>query len=171
MHDPRHSIKTASSTENQHHLVSNALIFLERMKPLREPAKFWMVGVDEPGPTKSSILSEITTNNGDEDDWKSFFDEPYATERASSSRSRPPMLNVSRAMHSVAAQQARLSACWISLLPVLTTSPELSARALTVVHASITSEFRQAAKLMDWVSACVDYGEFINVLDVSRQII
>ena len=55
--------------------------------------------------------------------------------------------------------RSQFSACWLALLPMLSSSSSLSARALVVLHRGVMPRMNQPLRLMDWVAGCVDYGK------------
>jgi hypothetical protein len=57
--------------------------------------------------------------------------------------------------------RTQISSCWLSLLPVLSTSSSLSARALAVLHRGVMPHMNQPLRLMDWVAGCVDHGDIV----------
>jgi hypothetical protein len=136
--------------------ISNVLAILERMTALRQQPQFWLQGLE----IISAPIGENheNVNNDDmDDDWRTFFDDQPAAAIVPSLRSKSRKVRAHTAFGSHFSHQTRISACWTSLMPFLTSSAEFSARALTILHV-VTPEFRQPFMLMDWISGCVDYG-------------
>lgn len=146
----RYSLRTATPPTLGD--VSNALSILERMLPLRQPPQFWLQGLD-----MSSGENHEYADDDREDDWRmSFFDDRPAAPIGPILGPKSRKLRA-QTLGCQFSHQARVSACWMSLIPFLS-SMELSVRALGILHAIITPESRQSYMVMDWVSGCVDYG-------------
>lgn len=148
----RHLFKTATGGNPVNVSVSNVLAILEHMSPLREPPQFWLQTLALGDETPPNVEGEDV-----EDDWRTFFDGKLTADISPNPKTNSRRLPIHSALGSHFSHQARISACWTSLIPLLS-SPEPSARALAALHAVITPEFRQPFMLMDWVSGCVDHG-------------
>ena len=104
-----------------------------------------------------SELSESEPTTAGDDDWRKFFDD--VENRPSPSTSTPAKSMMRHIIHSPNAQEAHLAHCWVALTPALSSSTDLSARALEILHRMPLSSPRQTMMLMDWISSCIDYGK------------
>jgi U3 small nucleolar RNA-associated protein 19 len=112
------------------------------------------------GATQSSA-NETPDEQDEEDDWRAFFDAKPDEEVAGNTPAggRPSELSTHRALHSLQSHRAQFSAAWLAVLQHVKKSPEQSSRVLSILHRSILPHLIQPIQLMDWISACVDFGE------------
>ena len=115
----------------------------------------------------SDVEDPKTQNNeGDEDDWRKYFeDEPVPPEapKAKTPGVRLHQMNIHQSLHSLASHRAVFSRIWLALLPRLskaTDTEKLAVRVLNIMHRGILPHLTRPVLVMDWISACVDYGEF-----------
>jgi len=105
-------------------------------------------------------------NEGDEDDWRKYFeDEPAPPEapKAKEPGVRLHQMNIHQSLHSLASHRAVFSRIWLALLPRLsnaTDTERLAVRVLHIMHRAILPHLTRPVLVMDWVSVCVDYGGF-----------
>lgn len=97
--------------------------------------------------------------NEDEDDWRTYFEAPEPTASALTSRTpRSHKLSTLQSLHSLQSHRAQFTACWLALLPHLSSSMPLSLRALNILHHGVMPHLTRPLRLMDWVANCVDFG-------------
>ena len=108
-------------------------------------------------------------NDGENDDWRKFFDDEPATAgdgKAKSSGVRLHKMTIHQSLHSLSSHRAVFTRAWLTLLPRLSVSGNvektkaLAARALNLMHRGVIPHLTRAILAMDWISACVDMGMF-----------
>jgi len=117
---------------------------------------------DATQPSAKEILDEI-----EDDDWRAFFDSKPEEEvqENSGNEGRASELSTHEALHSLQSHRSQFSAAWLAVLQHVKKSPEQSSRVLSILHRSILPHLLQPIQLMDWISACVDFGK-LAVLQV-----
>ncbi|KAF8708010.1 CBF/Mak21 family, partial [Rhizoctonia solani] len=167
------SYKDTNSVPPQ--VVENLLSFLERLKTMPTEAAelnaYWIIelGTKPPktphGPNPPGDEPEEPTP-ADQDDWRTFFDDAPSAKSATpkSNQARVHTLSTHQCLHSLSSHRAQFSACWMTLLPHIASSPSLAARALTVLHRGVMPHMDKPVRLMDWVGGCVDFGGSIGLL-------
>jgi U3 small nucleolar RNA-associated protein 19 len=127
------------------------------------------------GVTRSS--ADDTADEKEDDDWRVFFNsqpEEDVQER-SGTEGRASELSTHEALHSLQSHRSQFSAAWLAVLHHVKKSPDQSSRVLSILHRSILPHFLQPIQLMDWISACVDFGESMifhagHVFNISRWV-
>ncbi|KAH7889576.1 CBF/Mak21 family-domain-containing protein [Phlebopus sp. FC_14] len=107
-----------------------------------------------------------------EDDWRKFFDEePTANDvkKTAAVRGRAHQLTFHQSLHSLQAHRAVFTKMWLSFLPLLSSTSsganrEFTIRALNIMHRGVLPHLTRPILVMDWVSACVDYGGSVGLL-------
>ncbi|KAF8679491.1 CBF/Mak21 family [Rhizoctonia solani] len=167
------SYKDTNSVPPQ--VVENLLSFLERLKTMPTEAAelnaYWIIelGTKPPktphGPNPPGDEPEEPTP-ADQDDWRTFFDDAPSAKSATpkSNQARLHTLSTHQCLHSLSSHRAQFSACWMTLLPHIASSPSLAARALAVLHRGVMPHMDKPVRLMDWVGGCVDFGGSIGLL-------
>ncbi|ELU43204.1 ribosome biogenesis protein Noc4 [Rhizoctonia solani AG-1 IA] len=167
------SYKDTNSVPPQ--VVENLLSFLERLKTMPTEAAelnaYWIIelGTKPPktphGPNPPGDEPEEPTP-ADQDDWRTFFDDAPSAKSATpkSNQARVHTLSTHQCLHSLSSHRAQFSACWMTLLPHIASSPSLAARALAVLHRGVMPHMDKPVRLMDWVGGCVDFGGSIGLL-------
>jgi U3 small nucleolar RNA-associated protein 19 len=97
----------------------------------------------------------------EEDDWRAYFDEPDSSKAGPSGvkERRASKVPIHEALHSVKAHRVQFTYAWLSLLRYIKNSPQLSSRVLAILHRAIMPHLTRPVLLMDWIVACVDFGE------------
>ncbi|KAF9500605.1 CBF-domain-containing protein [Pleurotus eryngii] len=132
---------------------------------------------DDDGPPKRE-----DGEDEEDDDWRKFFDEPADDGEGSASKSksgggaRVYKMNVHQSLHSLASNRAVFTRAWLTLLPRLsepggTSTKVLVTRALNVMHRGVLPHLTRAVLVMDWISACVDYGGSVGLLALNALFI
>lgn len=106
-------------------------------------------------------------NEDEQDDWKKFFDdEPNAkhTKKAAGVQGRTHQLTFHQSLHSLQAHRAVFTRTWLTLLPHLSSVPTSAnrmymTRALNIMHRGVLPHLTRPILIMDWISACVDFGK------------
>ncbi|GAB1518716.1 Maturation and nuclear export of 40S ribosomal subunits interacting protein [Rhizoctonia solani] len=167
------SYKDTNSVPPQ--VVENLLSFLERLKTMPTEAAelnaYWIIelGTKPPktphGPNPPGDEPEEPTP-ADQDDWRTFFDDAPSAKSATPkcNQARVHTLSTHQCLHSLSSHRAQFSACWMTLLPHIASSPSLAARALAVLHRGVMPHMDKPVRLMDWVGGCVDFGGSIGLL-------
>ncbi|QRW19528.1 ribosome biogenesis protein [Rhizoctonia solani] len=167
------SYKDTNSVPPQ--VVENLLSFLERLKTMPTEAAelnaYWIIelGTKPPktphGPNPPGDEPEEPTP-ADQDDWRTFFDDAPSAKSATpkSNQARVHTLSTHQCLHSLSSHRAQFSACWMTLLPHIASSPSLAARALAVLYRGVMPHMDKPVRLMDWVGGCVDFGGSIGLL-------
>lgn len=160
------------------HITENFLSILERLKRFpseRSDIKEWWISQlgKKPDPLKSSKGSpagegeeDYGIPEGDEDDWRKFFDVPEHTDKNTKTGPGPRLhrMTVHQSLYSVQSNRAVFSRAWMTLLPRLTRSGDievtkaLAARVLNVMHGGVMPRLTRPVLIMDWIGSCVDYG-------------
>ncbi|KAI0781283.1 CBF-domain-containing protein [Trametes elegans] len=161
-------------------LPSNLLSILERLttfptKP-SELNTWWVeeLGTKPPKPKRSASDEDEeepgSDGEGEEDDWRKFFDEPAAapTEKKGVT-ARVHTLTIHQSLHSLAAHKAVFTRAWLALLPQLSRGPTEttkahSLRVLNVLHRGVIPHLTRPILIMDWVSSSVDHGGTVGLL-------
>ena len=180
------SLSTALSTfvsthpvDTHPHVAENFLSILERLKRFpseRSDIKEWWISElgKKPVPPKSSKGSLVDEGEeddpdlpeGDEDDWRNFFDEPEPTDKNKKTAPNPRLyrMTVHQSLHSLQSHRAVFSRAWMTLLPRLSRSGDIDAtktlatRVLNVMHGVVMPRLTRPVLVMDWIGSCVDYG-------------
>lgn len=99
------------------------------------------------------------------DDWRKYFDEEPTrpeTPKAKTPGVRLHQMTVHQSLHSLASHRAVFTRTWLALLPHLSKSKDaekLAVRVLNIMHRGILPHLTRPVLVMDWISACVDYGK------------
>ena len=164
--------------ESHPHVAENFLSILERLKRFpgeRSDIKEWWIPQlgKKPAPLKSSKGSVVDEDEeepevpeGDDDDWRKYFDEPESTDKNKKTGPNPRLhkMTVHQSLHSLQSHKAVFSRAWMVLLPRLSRSGDveatkaLAARVLNVIHGGVMPRLTRPVLIMDWIGACVDYG-------------
>ncbi|KIL00929.1 hypothetical protein PAXRUDRAFT_821133 [Paxillus rubicundulus Ve08.2h10] len=118
-------------------------------------------------------------DQGEEDDWRKFFDEePNAEDmkKAVGIKGRTHQLNFHQSLHSLQAHRAVFTQTWLSFLPYLSsvstsTNRAFTARALNIMHRGVLPHLTRPILVMDWISACVDFGGTVGLLALNALFI
>lgn len=145
-------------------LVENSLHLLEHLNSMPKSKSsiktFYISEFARPPDALQTGTSETMDEQDEEDDWRAYFDakpEEEAAKRITTDR-RASELSTYRALHSLQSHRAQFSAAWVAVLQHVKKSSEQSSRVLSILHRSILPHFIQPPRLMDWISACVDFG-------------
>lgn len=111
-------------------------------------------------------------NEDEEDDWKKFFDdEPNAKQvkKVVGVQGRTHQLTFHQSLHSLQAHRAVFTRTWLTFLPRLSSvsinaNRTLTTRALSVMHRGVLPHLTRPILVMDWISACVDFGKWCHEL-------
>lgn len=164
------------------HVAENLLSILERLNKFpadRSNINQWWIprlGKKPPPlkPSKRSVAHEPEEEEepdipeGDEDDWRKFFEEPEHTDKGKKTGSNPRLhkMTVHQSLHSLQSHKAVFSRAWMSLLPRLSRTGDveatkaLAARVLNIMHGAVMPRLTRPVLTMDWIGSCVDYGPF-----------
>ncbi|KAG8217601.1 CBF/Mak21 family-domain-containing protein, partial [Butyriboletus roseoflavus] len=171
-----------SSTDHPN-LLGNLLSIMEKLTTFpTDPSELnaWWVeelGKKPPKP-KNGKADEIDGEDeelrdvGDEDehnDWKKFFDEePNAKhiKKVDGVQGRTHQLTFHQSLHSLQAHRAMFTRTWLTFLPHLSTSSNrvFTTRALNIMHRGVLPHLTRPILVMDWISACVDFGGTVGLL-------
>lgn len=160
--------------------AANLLSILEALKTFptgeAELNAWWIseLGADPPKPKRSTAPGDEESDDegaaqqdGDEEDWRKFFDDeptPKERKRMKGPGVRLNQLTTHQSLHSLASHKAVFTKCWLVLLPrlsegnVLVTSKSLVMRTLNVMHQGVLPHLTRPILIMDWIGGCVDYG-------------
>ena len=153
------------------HLPENLLSILERLTTMPTDAfevnEFWIPSFTSTPPSTTLRPQEDTEVVEAEDDWRTFFDSPVPSmlptpPSRNGQSQRVYRLSTHQCLHSLASHRAQFTVCWMALLPHLSTSKALSARALNFLHRGVMPHLTKPLRLMDWIGGCVDSG--MNIL-------
>ncbi|KLO13713.1 CBF-domain-containing protein [Schizopora paradoxa] len=181
-------------------VVANAIAILEKLQNIPKPSsKSVLDGLDgnnfwvECLATVPKRSKDAEKDDGDdeeddkaeddaeEDDWRKFFDEDtkptISTGKTPARRHRRVhAMNIHEQLHSIQAHRAVFTKCWLTLLPLLSTSQSkthgdkadprdaLVIRVLDIMHHSILPHLTRPILVMDWIAGCVDYGGIVGLL-------
>lgn len=103
----------------------------------------------------------------EQSDWKKFFDEePNAkhVKKVVGVQGRTHQLTFHQSLHSLQAHRAVFTRTWLTFLSHLSsvsTSANriFTTRALNVMHRGVLPHLTRPILVMDWVGACVDFGQ------------
>jgi len=192
------SLSTFVSThpvDTHPHIAENLLSILENLKRFpseRSDIKEWWIPElgKKPVPLRSfkgSLVDEGEEDDpdvpdGDEDDWRKFFDEPEPTDKNKKTGPNPRLhrMTVHQSLHSLQSHRAVFSRAWMTLLPRLSRSGDVEAtkilatRVLNVMHGAVMPRLTRPVLIMDWIGSCVDYGtspppSYLRGSDVYRR--
>lgn len=170
------------------HVAENFLSILERLKRFptdRSDIKEWWIpqlGKKPlpPKPSKGSVPDQDEEEEpeileGDEDDWRKFFEEPESTNKNKKTGPNPRLhkMTVHQSLHSLQSHRAVFSRAWMVLLPRLSRTGDveatkaLAARVLNIMHGGLMPRLTRPVLIMDWIGSCVDYGSFFLFSDLS----
>jgi U3 small nucleolar RNA-associated protein 19 len=162
--------------ETHPHVAQNFLSVLERLKLFpserSDIREWWILELGKkPVPLKFQKYSlgnekDLEDPEGDEDDWRKFFDEPEPTGKSKETGPNPRLhkMTVHQSLHSLQSHRAVFSRAWMTLLPRLSRSGDieatktLAARVLNVMHGGVMPRLTRPVLIMDWIGSCVDYG-------------
>ncbi|KAF5350257.1 hypothetical protein D9758_007810 [Tetrapyrgos nigripes] len=182
---------TATSVQNQPFMPMNLLSILEGLKTFptqtSELNSWWVPELGQK-PPKTKKASKEDSNDSDEeevenqdtdDDWRKFFDEPEAkgTSKPKGPIGRVHTLTIHQSLHHLPSHRAVFTRAWLTLLPKLTVPHDLEAtrslamRALNVMHRGVMPHLTRPVLVMDWIGACVDYGEAVGLLALNALFI
>jgi len=111
-------------------------------------------------------------NEDEQDDWKRFFDdEPNAKQmkKVVGVQGRTHQLTFHQSLHSLQAHRAVFTRTWLTFLPHLSsistnTNRAFTTRALNIMHGGVLPHLTRPILVMDWISACVDFGGTVGLL-------
>lgn len=186
---PCNSTLLSTYSKSEHLNVSeNLLSFLERLTTFPTDSSelnSWLVEELGARPPKAKVSNDDDdddvdeteqpekTTDGDEDDWRKFFEDEVTTEPKSADPKRPSVrlhkLTIHQSLHSLASHKAMFTRTWLALLPLLSVgsdeqSKASTTRALNVMHRGVMPHLTRAVLVMDWVANCVDYGGTVGLL-------
>ena len=162
------------------HVAENFLTILERLKRFpgeRSDINQWWIPQlgRKPEPLKLSKGSppnegeeeDPEVPEGEDDDWRRFFDEPEPTDKSKKTGLSPRLykMTVHQSLHSLQSHRAVFSRAWMSLLPRLSRGGDIEAtkalavRVLNVMHGGVMPRLTRPVLIMDWIGSCVDYGK------------
>ncbi|KXN84634.1 hypothetical protein AN958_12234 [Leucoagaricus sp. SymC.cos] len=189
----RESVTLLNAHPTHSTLPLNLLSILERLTTFpTEPAELnaWWVSEMGTAPPKSKQSkvsgngdasdseaedpdANKSTNDGEDgDDWRKYFeDEPTPPEvpKAKTPGIRLHQMTVHQSLHSLASHRAVFTRTWLALLPRLSKTrtkdaEKLVVRVLNIMHRGILPHLTRPVLVMDWISACVDYGGSVGLL-------
>lgn len=98
----------------------------------------------------------------EETDWRAYFDEPDPSKAGPTEvkERRPSKVPIHEALHSVKAHRVQFTSAWLSFLRYIRNSPQFSSRVLAILHRNVMPHLTRPVLLMDWIVACVDFGEY-----------
>jgi U3 small nucleolar RNA-associated protein 19 len=176
------SLITTASISDHPDLPANLLIILEGLNTFpteKEELNAWWVselGTKPPKPKPSKKTSATADDSSDEepdkgedddDDWRKFFDEDTTSKDSDKPRkpgARLHKLTIHQSLHSLPSHKAVFTRAWLALLPKLSAAPDvstsknLSLRALNVMHRGVMPHLTRPVLIMDWVGGSVDHG-------------
>ncbi|EKM82438.1 hypothetical protein AGABI1DRAFT_68058 [Agaricus bisporus var. burnettii JB137-S8] len=120
---------------------------------------------------------EGSDNDDDDDDWRKYFEEEPAapeTPKAKAPGVRLHQMTIHQSLHSLASHRAVFTRTWLLLLSRLSKSEDgdkLAVRVLNIMHRGILPHLTRPVLVMDWVSACVDYGGAVGLLALNALFI
>ncbi len=194
------NIRTLLSAHPHHPILPlNLLSILERLTTFpTEPSEInaWWVaelGTPPPKPKRSKTigghsdsdredeperkdLNEKDNEDEGDDDWRKYFeDEPAPPEapKAKAPGIRLHQMTVHQSLHSLASHRAVFTRTWLTLLPRLSqhkNAEKLAVRVLNIMHRGILPHLTRPVLIMDWIGACVDYGESLRTVHPSRPV-
>jgi U3 small nucleolar RNA-associated protein 19 len=158
-----------SANPNRPYVPANLLSILERLTTfptnVAEINSWWVeeLGTKPPKPKVEQGDQEVSDDENmedDLDDWRKFFDDQdkSSTSSGTAPKARLHKLSIHQSLHSLASHRTVFTRTWLTLLPRLQSSKELSARALNVMHRGVMPHLTRPVLVMDWVGACVDFG-------------
>ena len=106
-------------------------------------------------------------NEDEQDDWRKFFDdEPNSKnmKKVVGVQGRTHQLTFHQSLYSLQAHRAVFTRTWLTFLPHLSSistsaSRVLTTRALSIMHRGVLPHLTRPILVMDWISACVDFGK------------
>ena len=131
--------------------------------------EFWMPSFAKTPPKAfAPPRTEEADEEEAEDDWRTFFDTPEPSAGSTTAVSkgqnqRTYRLSTHQSVHSLASNRSQFTLCWMALLPRLSSSADLSARALKFLHRGVMPHLNKPVRLMDWIGGCVDFGKHLIV--------
>ncbi|KAH7913993.1 CBF/Mak21 family-domain-containing protein [Hygrophoropsis aurantiaca] len=166
------------------HLLNNLFSIMEKLTTfpteVSELNAWWVeeLGAKPPKPkrTKSSAVEEDaemeSSDEDDADDWRKFFDEDTTAKDSAKStgiKGRLHKLTFHQSLHSLQAHRAVFTRLWLTFLPHLSSESNssnraLSTRALNIMHRGVLPHLTRPVLVMDWISACVDFGGTVGLL-------
>lgn len=169
-------------------LPHNLLTILERLDTFPtekgELNSWWVseMGTKPPKPKGASKKGDEADSSGDEaesqdegdeDDWRKFFDEePDAKDaKPQGPGARLHRLTIHQSLHALASHRAVFTRAWLALLPRLSVTGDgkaLTMRVLNVMHRGVLPHLTRPVLVMDWVGASVDYG-LLRITYLSNQ--
>ncbi|KAG5722668.1 hypothetical protein E4T56_gene14457 [Termitomyces sp. T112] len=179
------TLLNSTSPQTSPKLPHNLLAILECLKTFptekSEINSWWVseMGAKPPKPKRvskkggevaSSEDEKEPQNEGDEDDWRKFFDEePVAKDdKLQGPGARLHKLTIHQSLHALASHRAVFTRAWLSLLPRLSIIEKdgkaLTTRALNIMHRGVIPHLTRPVLVMDWVGASVDYGGTVGLL-------
>lgn len=172
-------------TKNLPDLAENLLALLEQLHAFPTEGSdlnaWWVseLGTKPPSPKAYKGVQELTEGgdaeedgpDGDDDDWRKFFDEPPLSSgkaKSTGPTARLHKMTVHQSLHSLASHRAVFSRAWLALLPRLSEASQedvekrnmLAVKALNVMHRGVLPHLTRPVMIMDWIGSCVDYGNF-----------
>ncbi|KAF9246432.1 CBF/Mak21 family-domain-containing protein [Melanogaster broomeanus] len=175
-------------------MLGNLLSIMERLTTFpTEPSELnaWWVeelGKKPPKPKSSktdgdaaqdSDIRDVDDEDEEEDDWRKFFDgEPNAkdTKKATGVKGRTYQLTFHQSLHSLQAHRAVFTRTWLSFFPHISsvstsTNRSFTTRALNIMHRGVLPHLTRPILVMDWISACVDFGGTVGLLALNALFI
>lgn len=177
------TVLTRTSPKDCLHILHNMLSIMEKLVTFpTEPFELnsWWVGeLGQRPPAPKSSRSDADTeeehdladNEEDTDDWRKYFDEDDDAKSTKSKaiKGRVHELNLHQALHSLQAHRAVFTRTWLSFLsrfPLASSEANrnLSVRVLNIMHRGVLPHLTRPVLVMDWISACVDFGGTVGLL-------
>ncbi|KAF9227820.1 CBF-domain-containing protein [Gyrodon lividus] len=187
------SVLSKHSPAEHPNVLGNLLSIMERLTTFpTEPSELNAWWVEELGKKPSKSRTSKTDGDyiqdeempdlddeGEEDDWKKFFDEePNAKDmkKAAGVKGRTHQLNFHQSLHSLQAHRAVFTRAWLNFLPHLSSvstsaNRTFTTRALNIMHRGVLPHLTRPMFVMDWISACVDFGGTVGLLALNALFI
>jgi U3 small nucleolar RNA-associated protein 19 len=108
---------------------------------------------------------ETKDTKDEEDDWRKYFEDEPAPPEAPMAKTpgvRLHQMTIHQSLHSLSSHRAVFTRTWLALLPRLSKAKDaekLVVRVLNIMHRELLPHFTRPVLVMDWIGACVDYGE------------
>ncbi|KAG6873375.1 hypothetical protein C0995_016484 [Termitomyces sp. Mi166 len=179
------TLLNSTSPKTAPNLPHNMLAILERLNTFPtekgELNSWWVseMGGKPPKPKRVSKKGDEAESSedeaelqdeGDEDDWRKFFDEEPETKdrKPQGPGARLHKLTIHQSLHALASHRAVFTRAWLALLPRLSLvegdEKALTMRALNVMHHGVMPHLTRPVLVMDWVGTSVDYGGTVGLL-------
>lgn len=106
-------------------------------------------------------------DDDEEDDWRKHFEDgkDKDVKKSKGPLGRVHTLTLHQSLHNLPSHKAVFTRAWLNLLSKLIVpnnadaTKALAIRALNVMHRGVLPHLTRPVLVMDWIGACVDYGE------------